>query len=58
VAVTLGLGLPIVLHRSARFLARTTWMTGTFDADALVQSELARPRTGEGMLQAFDPGIV
>ena len=58
VAVTLGLGLPIVLHRSARFLARTTWMTGTFNADALAQSELARPRTGEGLLQAFDPGIV
>jgi len=56
--VTLGLGLPIVLHRYARYLARTTQMTGTFDATALVQSTMARPAVGEGFLQALDPGIV
>jgi uncharacterized membrane protein YjgN (DUF898 family) len=56
--LTLGLGLPIVLHRYARYIARTTYMTGTFDANALEQSTLARPPLGEGFLQALDPGIV
>jgi uncharacterized membrane protein YjgN (DUF898 family) len=56
--LTLGLGLPIVLHRYARYIARTTYMSGTFDANALVQSTLARPSVGEGFLQALDPGIV
>jgi uncharacterized membrane protein YjgN (DUF898 family) len=56
--LTLGLGLPIVLHRYARYIARTTYMTGTFDANALAQSTLARPPLGEGFLQALDPGIV
>jgi uncharacterized membrane protein YjgN (DUF898 family) len=56
--LTLGLGLPIVLHRYARYIARTTYMTGTFDANALVQSTLARPPLGEGFLQALDPRIV
>jgi uncharacterized membrane protein YjgN (DUF898 family) len=56
--LTLGLGVPIVLHRYAGYIARTTHMSGTFDANALVQSTLARPSLGEGFLQALDPGIV
>jgi uncharacterized membrane protein YjgN (DUF898 family) len=56
--VTLGLGLPIVLHRYAGYVARTTHMSGRFDAAALMQSTLARPSVGEGFLQALDPGIV
>lgn len=56
--LTLGLGLPVVLHRYARYIARTTLMSGTFDANALTQSTLARPSFGEGFLQALDPGIV
>jgi uncharacterized membrane protein YjgN (DUF898 family) len=55
---TLGLGLPVTLHRSARYLARTTLMTGEFDANALMQSTLARPAVGEGFLQALDPGVI
>ena len=54
--VTLGFGLPILLHRSARYFARSVFVTGALDAEALVQSTLARPRTGEGFLQALDPG--
>jgi uncharacterized membrane protein YjgN (DUF898 family) len=57
VLVTLGFGVPIVLHRYAKYIARTTLMSGTFDAHALVQSTLARPSLGEGFLQALDPGI-
>jgi uncharacterized membrane protein YjgN (DUF898 family) len=53
---TLGFGLPIVVHRSARFLARTLLVTGTLDEAALRQSSLAMPRTGEGMLQMLDHG--
>ena len=56
--VTLGFGLPIVLHRYAGYVARTTYMSGRFDAAALMQSTLARPSVGEGFLQALDPGIV
>jgi uncharacterized membrane protein YjgN (DUF898 family) len=56
--LTLGFGLPVVLHRYARYIARTTHMSGTFDAEALVQSTQSRPTFGEGFLQALDPGIV
>jgi uncharacterized membrane protein YjgN (DUF898 family) len=56
--LTFGFGLPFVLHRTAKYIARRTHMTGTFDAHALVQSTLSRPTLGEGFLQALDPGIV
>jgi uncharacterized membrane protein YjgN (DUF898 family) len=56
--ITLGLGLPILLHRYARYIARTSHMQGAFDASTLHQSTLARPSVGEGFLQALDPGIV
>ena len=55
---TLGLGLPIVVHRSARFLPRTLLVTGTLDEATLRQSSLAMPRTGEGMLQMLDHGSI
>jgi uncharacterized membrane protein YjgN (DUF898 family) len=58
VLLTLGFGLPIVLHRYARYLSETTQISGHFDANALVQSTLARPSVGEGFLQALDPGVV
>jgi uncharacterized membrane protein YjgN (DUF898 family) len=57
ILLTLGFGLPIVLHRYAHYIARTTRVAGTFDADALVQSTQARPSLGEGFLQALDPGL-
>lgn len=55
---TLGLGLPIVTHRTARFLADNVLVTGTLDGAALQQSTLAMPRTGEGMLQMLDHGAM
>ncbi len=54
--LTLGLGLPIVVHRSARFLARNLLVAGTLYQAALRQSTLVMPRTGEGMLQMLDHG--
>jgi uncharacterized membrane protein YjgN (DUF898 family) len=53
---TLGLGLPVVLHRSMRFLARNLLVSGTLNVEDLRQSTLAMPRTGEGMLQLLDHG--
>jgi uncharacterized membrane protein YjgN (DUF898 family) len=56
--VTLGLGMPIVLHRSMGFLARNLRVAGTLDVGMLRQSTLAMPRTGEGMLQMLDHGSI
>lgn len=53
---TLGLGFPIVLHRTMRYLARTVRVAGALAPEAIHQSTLVRPRTGEGMLQALDSG--
>jgi uncharacterized membrane protein YjgN (DUF898 family) len=55
---TLGLGLPVVVQRSARFLARTVLVSGTLDEATLRQNSLAMPRTGEGMLQVLDHGSI
>lgn len=55
---TLGLGLPFVLQRSMRFVVRNLLIAGTLDVEALRQSTLASPRTGEGMLQLLDHGSI
>jgi uncharacterized membrane protein YjgN (DUF898 family) len=54
---TVGLGLPIVLHRTLRFATTRYHVLGELDATRLAQSTLPRPRTGEGLLEAFDPGL-
>jgi len=54
--VTLGLGYPIVLHRSLRLMADTLTVNGGIDADALRQNTDHMPRTGEGMLNVLDHG--
>lgn len=51
---TLGLGLPIVRHRNARFLARTLWIQGALDRAALTQSTLTTSPYAEGMFQQLD----
>ena len=56
--VTLGFGLPIVLHRSFGFLARNLHMSGQLRPETLAQNGLTARRTGEGLLQAFDPSLV
>jgi len=56
--LTFGLGMPVVLPRHASYLARTTFMAGTFDANTLAQSTVVRPTLGEGFLPTLDPGIV
>ncbi|HWA48354.1 MAG TPA: YjgN family protein [Dongiaceae bacterium] len=55
--LTLGLGLPVVIQRSARFFANRIEIHGRVDAARLQQTTLDRPRFGEGLLEAFDPGF-
>lgn len=54
IVFTLGLGLPIVMHRNAQFLSRTLWMQGAIDRPALTQSTLTSSPYGEGMFQQLD----
>jgi uncharacterized membrane protein YjgN (DUF898 family) len=51
--VTLGFGLPIILHRDAKFLARKIQVTGALDPMAMRQSVQKAPRFGEGLMQVF-----
>jgi uncharacterized membrane protein YjgN (DUF898 family) len=53
---TLGLGLPIVLHRMARFTAERLEIAGVVDGARVGQSQQAMPGRGEGLLEAFDAG--
>jgi uncharacterized membrane protein YjgN (DUF898 family) len=55
---TLGLGLPVVIHRSVTFFANRLEIHGMIDVDRLRQNTLQRPRTGEGLLEVFDPGFL
>jgi uncharacterized membrane protein YjgN (DUF898 family) len=55
--VTLSFGYPILIHRTLNFIARNLEIQGELDGAALTQSTIARPRFGEGLLQAFDPGL-
>ncbi|HEX3989801.1 MAG TPA: DUF898 family protein [Acetobacteraceae bacterium] len=56
--LSLGLGLPIVLHRNASFTARTTYVTGIFDANTLAQGTMAPATFGNGFVQTLDPGMI
>lgn len=56
--LTLGLGLPIVIHRSIRFMTDNIQIYGEIEGSQITQANLARPRYGEGLLEAFDPGLI
>lgn len=53
---TFGFGLPVVIHRNARFFTTNLLTTGTLDTSALMQNEQRVSRFGEGMFQALDGG--
>ena len=53
---TLGLGLPIIMHRNAKFLARNVWIQGAVDRTGLTQSTLSSSPYSEGMFQQLDAG--
>lgn len=54
--VTLGLGFPVVLQRTMRFLARNLWVSGALDLPALEQRTTQEPRLAEGLFQLLDGG--
>jgi uncharacterized membrane protein YjgN (DUF898 family) len=58
VVLTLGIGIPIAVHRSIRFFVDRVAIHGEVDVDRLQQSSLERPKFGEGLLEAFDPGFI
>jgi uncharacterized membrane protein YjgN (DUF898 family) len=53
---TLGLGYPVVLHRTMRFYTTHVLVTGMLDLTSLKQSDLPPSRFGEGMFQVLDAG--
>ena len=55
---TLGFGLPIVLDRKARFLARHLEVQGALDGAAIGQSSDRGPKRGEGLVDLLDLGAV
>ena len=57
VILTFGLGFPIAVHRSIKFFVNRVTIHGELDVDRLQQTTLDRPRFGEGLLEAFDPGF-
>lgn len=58
VLLTLGIGFPVAVHRSIRFFVDRVTIHGELDVDRLQQSSLERPKFGEGLLEAFDPGFI
>lgn len=52
--LTLGIAAPYAQLRTARFIARHAWIEGRYDYDALRQSQLDKPRQGEGAFSLFD----
>lgn len=58
IVFTLGLGLPIAIHRTMLFLTRNIDVIGEIDGSEITRADLPRPKFGEGLLEAFDPGIL
>jgi uncharacterized membrane protein YjgN (DUF898 family) len=58
IILTLGLGIPVAVHRSVKFFADRVTIHGELDVGRLQQTSLDRPKFGEGLLEAFDPGFV
>lgn len=54
---TLGLGSPLVQHRSLRFVAARIELVGTVDGETIGQSPFAAPGRGEGLVEALDAGV-
>ncbi|MBK8158422.1 MAG: DUF898 domain-containing protein [Rhodospirillaceae bacterium] len=58
ILVTLGLGLPIAIQRTMKFIVAHVEVIGDIDGTEIKRSPLRRPGVGEGLLEAFDPGIL
>lgn len=56
VVLTLGVGILVLRFRLWRFWMEHLEIHGSLDADAVRQSQLARPVQGDGLADAFDVG--
>jgi uncharacterized membrane protein YjgN (DUF898 family) len=57
IVLTLYLAYPVVVQRTLRFIVRHLHVMGTLDMERLRQTTLPKSRTGEGLLEVFDPGL-
>jgi uncharacterized membrane protein YjgN (DUF898 family) len=55
---TLGIGRPFMQQRLIRYMCDRLEVIGTIDVDRIAQSQAALDRTGEGLADAFDLGVV
>ena len=55
--LTLTLAYPIVIQRTLRFITTHCHVLGVLDVERLRQNTLVKSRTGEGLLEMFDPGM-
>jgi uncharacterized membrane protein YjgN (DUF898 family) len=56
--LTLGIGRPFIQQRLIRYMCDRIEVIGTVDVDRIAQSQSAMDRTGEGLADAFDLGVV
>jgi uncharacterized membrane protein YjgN (DUF898 family) len=54
---TLYFAYPVVVQRTIRFVTRHCLVYGTLDVERLRQTTLVKSKTGEGLLEVFDPGM-
>ncbi len=54
--LTLGLAIPWIMHRRAKFFAPRLAVHGRLDMSSVGQSSRRPPETGEGLADAFDVG--
>lgn len=55
---TLGIGRPFIQQRLIRYMCDRLEVIGTIDVDRIAQSQAALDRSGEGLADAFDLGVV
>ncbi|HKQ95235.1 MAG TPA: DUF898 family protein, partial [Aestuariivirgaceae bacterium] len=51
---TLGIGIPFIAQRNARYICDRLTIDGTVDLEAIMQSQAPIDRRGEGLAEAFD----
>ena len=55
---TLGIGRPFIQQRLIRYMCDRIEVIGTVNVERIAQSQSAMDRTGEGLADAFDLGVV
>lgn len=55
---TLGIGRPFMQQRLIRYMCDRLEVVGTIDVERIAQSQAALDRSGEGLADAFDLGVI